>query len=377
MEEEEHKQKKKKLTLDAAIGSYIWSDQDLNNALLWFQKDDDTRLPDIIEVLLDSTGVFVDRPLTSRKKRGRDDEKRGPLLPHVINQYISMMASNSKLDYATKLLQSKLQSVASRRSKTEELYKYSLQQWKEENKTMTNEVDMNQKLFSYLKHPRTIVKMTYAQRLYDKALYGGTDNKYNDRKSLMNKMLALANLDVDVAETLLLMTLEPLKRKYPEGTNWMENIFDSSSLDPHLRIAEPTQKEFAVEMLDRIQETRFSANIIAKIHPSLICIVSKIFYPLAHHFLKTLRNRAAELYRSIPAYVALEATRSEDSSACHTNSHSHCSSNANVISDNSVTENPHQLYDACIRTLEQIKKCDGTVGSLCNQVLYQDLKKET
>ncbi len=435
-------EQRRKLHSSSGVGSYVWSDEDLHNALLWFRDDHhdyDGQL-NLVDSLLKSPGIITDRPMEMKmktnsssknnRKRQRVEDEGGmememnrpcrPLLPSVISELLSTWVDK---DDALQHLKVTLQTIASKRYNTKDAYNTRLQHWVEKELPTLIAGDQEKALQIYLKHPRTIVKMTYAEQLYDQYLHlkrteeeCSSDNNHNgdngDNKAktktgfeigmkkfksmiLLEKLCSLSNLQSDVAEALLLMTLVPLKRRYCEGTrvveegdenhghhDWTMKITEylkpNSSVDLQRSIPDHdvhgNKFKFEKEALDQLvelipQKTEFctsttstgtsghsTMSTIANLDASLLSSVSKLHFPIAEHIIRSLAKCAVECHDSIQATSSLSLERDEDVGGGSDRDNKSC---------------PSSCYDDCVNSLVQLGNASEVLKSLCRQILVR------
>ena len=275
--EEQLKQQQSSLLEQAAShGPYLWSSRDIQNAMQWFapasankrSKEDDVGREDLnaapggcefLRRLLHSPGIHSLRPkkraskretdhgktrsseATAGKKRKRDSNGYGSaaaksdnVFSSVLKGYYQLFSSkyttrkhdsnetpledqvrldSAKVEMASSQLQSDLNTIILSRLRTNELYNAMLEETTNtKSDTVPKGLQMNTRIDEYMTHPKAAILRAYTSELYSryKTLAEG------DRKRLIEKLLCLAEDDVEVQQVVLLFLLEPLRRLYVE-----------------------------------------------------------------------------------------------------------------------------------------------------------------
>jgi hypothetical protein len=378
------RQRKHELIMASSKGGYLWSDRDLKNAMLWFisqdsVSDDDQSdtfcLRPMIESLLNSPGIFHNRPTRQTKRQRGEVKEEGPLLPQIISQCIKhskmldaeetdMENTNISIDW----LQSALCDVATNRRLNEELFdnyqKICVQIISQQNKPGDGSRILHVRhLWNYLANPKTIIKSVYAAQIYDQFLKLTHQNKegqdFTNKKrinlppdafSFLKKMHKLSKIQTDVAEVYLLVTMEPIKRKYSPSCNWIKKILNETKPDVDIDISDPIEKESFCHMSKSIIDT-ISERDVYKLPPALMCIVAKTYFPFAKTFIQKLISCAVLNYEAIPNFIVNQAILNDaDRDKTHDN------------------HTPKRDFDRCVDILSQLLATSGGMKSLCHDI---------
>ena len=405
-EKSRKRQRKQELIEEASSkGSYLWSDKDLHNALLWFYNDNgvdgDNAISDgrggggneihsLIGALLHSPGIVHDRQMMNGRTRNRGEVKHGPLLPQIIMQYIrhvhvhanrkeSKEIAVTDTNNSTEWLQSTLCDVAANRSMTEEAYhrhqilhdRIVSEQSKDDSLSKAH-----QRIWNYFANPKTFMKTAYAAQLYARYLElaketqhetqkdhdEGSNNLHPNANSFLSKIAALSTLQTEIAEIFLLTTIEPIKRRYPPDHNWLNVILNDCDSDISDTIERRAFHHLSNSVLNIISE----ANVHS-LHPSLLCILAKIYFPFAKLFIESLISCAIKSFNSIPNYIAHQAMG-------HT-SHAHEKDDEDASRNSAKEQDPRRIFDACIETLTQLKETSDGIASLYRDIIQSSFLK--
>jgi hypothetical protein len=370
------KKRKRKLELiDEAKsnGSYLWSYDDLKNAMLWFvsdqtfAKDDDNfdrcNLQTLIYSLIQSPGIFHQRPLKDLRS-GVGLKEEGSLLPKIISQCINHSersnadGSPENLTKSTKWLQSALCDIAIVRRSNEELFDNYQQKYEKmisydkNDEKISAEEKRDREYWKYLAHPSTLIKSVYAAQMYEHFLklscknvhceedviHQNNDDLSMDALSFLNKMKRLAKIQPCIVEVYIHMTLEPMKRKQLPGLSLMDIL--SSEADFDSDITDPVEKESFRLLSESIRETISETNVF-KLPPVLMSIVSKLFFPFAKTFIEKLISRALQAHEAIPTSIINHAVSSSSATR-----------DAKLTATfGEITYTPKQDLDLCVNIL--------------------------